>query len=325
MNVIRNPFPWVFTGIAVVCCVATIYSFTAYRDVVNKIVSSEQSSDLEDYEQAASIIESAKISWIVKSFGLKREIINDLSTEITTRKVDQRHYENGIETGIYDLLGGVSKLSEIASDSYYFDQAQIKIGRFRIQLLERNLDTANYENQKADEEIERLWISKKELETTLIEAESAATEANKRADLEESAKKSAQQDSAAQTALAEQREKERILVLANTHPMIQSVISGELKFYFETLPWYAAPNVSSGVEDIVQVLSAWNPYGATMRRVYSSSNADLAVNWVKDYGTHVLGESIYKSYIKVGLGTDNCRGDWMAFDADTVKKCYGMR
>ena len=193
-----------FTGIAVVCCVATIYSFTAYRDVVNKIVSSEQFSDVEDYEQAASIIESAKISWIVKSFGLKREIINDLSTEIATRKVDQRHYENGIETGIYDLLGGVSKLSEIASDSYYFDQAQIKIGRFRIQLLERNLDTANYENQKADEEIERLWISKKELETTLIEAESAATEANKRADLEESAKKSAQQDAAAKKKIAQE-------------------------------------------------------------------------------------------------------------------------
>ena len=86
------------------------------------------------------------------------------------------------------------------------------------------------------------------------------------------------------------------------------------------MPWYAAPNVNSGVEYIAQVLSAWDPYGATMRRVYSSSNADLEVTWVKDYGTHVLGESIYKSYIKVGLGTDNCRGDWMAFDANTVKK-----
>ena len=341
MNVIRELLPWVLTGIAVVCCVATIYSFAAYRDVVNKIVSSEQSSDLEDYEHAASILESAKISWIVKSFGLKREIINDLSTEIATRKVDQRHYEDGIETGIYDLLGGVSKFSEISSDSYYFDRAQIKIGGFRIQLLERNLNTANYKNQKADEEIQRLWISKNELETNLIEAESEVTEANKRADLEESAKKSAQQyaaaqeniaqeefaakrlaqqDSAAQAALAEQREKERILVLANTHPMIQSVISGELKFYFETLPWYAAPEASLGVQQIAQTLSEWNLYNAAMRRVYSKYDADLVVTWVKDYGSHVLGEAIYKSHIKVGLGTTNCQGDWMAFDSDTVKK-----
>lgn len=341
MNVIRKLFPWVFTGIAVACCVATIYSFVAYQDVVNKIVSSEQFSDLEDYEHATSMLESAKVSWIVKSFGLKRELINDLSIKIATREVDQRNYEDGIKAGIDDLWGGVSKLSEIEGDSYYFDQAQIKIGKFRIQILERNLNTANDEKRKADEEIERLWISKKELETTLIETESSATEANQRADLEESAKKSAQQDAAAQekiaqeesaakrvaqqdateqTALAEQREKDRILILANTHPMIQAVISGELKFYFEPLPWYAAPEASLGVQQIAQTLSEWNPYNAAMRRVYSEYDADLVVTWVKDYGSHVLGEAIYKSHIKVGLGTGNCQGDWMAFDSDTVKK-----
>ena len=102
--------------------------------------------------------------------------------------------------------------------------------------------------------------------------------------------------------------------------MIQSVISGELKFYFETLPWYAAPEVSLGVQQIAQTLSEWNPYNTAMRRVYSKYDADLVVTWVKDYGSHVLGEAIYKSHIKVGLGTGNCLGDWMAFDSNTVKK-----
>ena len=350
---IKKFIPWAIAGIALVCCVATIYSFMAYRDVVNKIAASEEFTDLEDYGRAITILVSAKASWIVKSFGVKREIIDELSTAVATREVDRTHLEDGIDVGIDDLPDGISKLSEIARDSYYFDQAQIKIGEFRIQLLEGDLNTANDKKRIADEEVERLLISNKVLETTLseeteskIEAESAATLANKRADQEAAAKISAQQQAAeqeeiaqeeaaakrlaqqqaaAQAALAGQREKDRILVLANTPPMIQAVVSGELKFYFEPLPWYAATGVSAGVEEIAQSLSEWDPYKATMRRVYSASDADLVVAWVKDYGTHVLGESIYKSHIKVGLGTENCQSDWMAFDPNTVKRFSGMR
>ena len=314
---IKKFIPWAIAGIALVCCVATIYSFMAYRDVVNKIVASEKFADLEDYGRAITILESAKASLIVKSLGVKREIIDELSTAVATREVDKTHLEYGIYVGIDDLSDGISKLSEIARDSHYFDQAQIKIREFRIQLLKRDLNTANDKKRIAEEEFERLLISNKALETTLseeteskVEAESAATLANKRADQEAAAKRSAQQQAAeqekiaqeeaaakrlaqqqaaAQAALAAQREKDRILVLANTNPMIQAVVSGELKFYFEPLPWYAAPEVSAGVEEIAQSLSEWNPYNATMRRVYSAYDADLVVAWIKDYGTHVLG------------------------------------
>ena len=340
--------PWVISGIALVCCVATIYSFMSYRDVVNKIGASEEFSNLEDYEQTIIILESAMTNWIVKSFGAKRETLESLLSVAGTSEVDKRHFEDGIDVGSNDLLDGINKLSEISKDSRYFDQSQIKIGEFRIQLLELDLDSASERIKNADEENKRLLISNEALGSTLnketeakLTAESEASTANQRADDETTAKRLAQQQAAEQAAIAQEEaaakrlaqrqaaeqaaiaiqiEKDRVLTLANTHPMIQAVVSGELKFYIEPLPWYAAPNVNSEVEDIAQVLSAWNPYGATMRRVYSSSNADLGVTWVKDYGTHVLGESIYKSYIKVGLGTDNCRGDWMAFDANTVKK-----
>ncbi len=345
---IKKVLPWAVSGIALVCCVATIYSFMAYRDVVNRIVASEEFSDLENYGQAITILESTITSPIVKFFGVKREILEDLSTAAATRKVDKRHFEDGIDVGSNDLLDGINKLSEIARGSHYFDQSQVKISEFRLQLLEFELDSADEKSKKAEEEIRRLSISNKALETTLnqttelkLAAESAASVANQRADDEATAKRSAQQqaadqerlaqeeaagkelaqqEAAEQTAFAKQIEKDRILLLANTHPMIQSVVSGELKFYFEPLPWYAAPEVSSGVEEIAQLLSEWTPYNATMRRVYSTSNADLVITWVKDYGTHVLGEAIYKSHIKVGLGTENCIGDWMAFDSNTLKK-----
>ena len=336
------------SSLALVCCVATIFSFMSYRDVVNKIDASEEFSNIEDYEQTTTILESAMTSWIVKSFGVKRDILGGLLSEAVTSEEDKRYFEDGIDVGSKDLIGGIHKLSAISSDSRYFDQSQIKIGEFRIHLLELELDSESGRAKSTDEENNRLLIANKALGSTLdneteakLAAESEVIIANQRTDdettakrlaqqqaaeqeliaqEEAAAKRLAQQQAAEQAAIAIQMEKDRVLVLANTHPMIQAVVSGELKFYIEPLPSYAASNVSSGVEDIARVLSAWNPYGATMRRVYSSSNSDLVVNWVKDYGTHVLGESIYKSYIKVGLGTDNCRGDWMAFDADTVKK-----
>ena len=387
---IKKVIPWAILAMTLVCFVATIYSFMSYRDVVNKIVASEKFSDLEDYQQAKLILESAKTSLVVKLFGVKRETIGGLLTSIVAREEDKRHFEDGIDTGFDNLSDGIGKLSEIAEDSRYFDKSQIKIGEFRIRLLESELITAKEEGQKAEEQIERLLISNTLLETTLdqeteskLEAENEASDANQRADQEAAAKRLAQQQAteqeriaaeeaaakrlaqqqaaeqeriaaeeaaakrlaqqqaaeqeriaaeeaaakrlaqqqaAEQAALAKEIEKDLILVLANTHPMIQAVVSGELKFYFEPLPWYAAPGVSTGVEKIAQSLSAWNPYNATVRRTYSRYDADLVVTWVKDYGTHVLGEAIYKSHIKVGLGTETCTGDWMAFSRDTVKK-----
>ena len=102
--------------------------------------------------------------------------------------------------------------------------------------------------------------------------------------------------------------------------MINAAVSGELKFYIEALPSYAGTGVSSAVESAARDFSSWTPYGATIRRVYNRSEADLTIAWVRDFGSHTIGESIVRIHIKVGLGTNNCMGDWSAFDADTVQK-----
>ncbi|HIC71342.1 MAG TPA: hypothetical protein EYO88_04515, partial [Alphaproteobacteria bacterium] len=208
---INKIVPWAIAGIALVCCVATIYSFMAYRDVVNKIVASEEFSDLEDYGQAITILESAMTSWIVQSFGVKRETLENLSTAAATRELDKRHFEDGIDVGSNDLLDGINKLSEIAQGSRYFDQSQIKIGEFRIQLLELELDSADEKIKKTEEEIKRLLISNKSLETTLnqeteskLAAESSASMANQRADDEAAAKRLAQQQAAYQERVAQE-------------------------------------------------------------------------------------------------------------------------
>ncbi|HIM38269.1 MAG TPA: matrixin family metalloprotease, partial [Dehalococcoidia bacterium] len=152
------------------------------------------------------------------------------------------------------------------------------------------------------------------------QAQADATSQKQRADDEEAAKRQAQADATSQKQRADDEEKARVLTLAATHPLIQGIVTGELKFYFDPLPTYAGLRVSSGVEEISTILSAWKPQGAIMKRVYSANEADLSISWIRDYGSHTLGESIYKAHIKVGLGTTNCNDEWRAFDANTVKK-----
>jgi hypothetical protein len=150
----------------------------------------------------------------------------------------------------------------------------------------------------------------------LVEAASQ----KQRAESEESAKRQALVEAASQKQRAESEEKSRILVLAKTNPMIRATVAGELKFYIEPLPNFAASDVSSAVADIANSLSSLKPYTATIRRVYQKYDADLTISWIKDYGSHTIGQSIFKSHIKVGLGTNNCGGEWSAFDGRTVKK-----
>jgi hypothetical protein len=141
-----------------------------------------------------------------------------------------------------------------------------------------------------------------------------------RAESERLAKEQQQRETQFLWQRAEQEEKARILELAKTHPLIKAIVSGELNFYIDPLPSYAAAGVSSAVEDTASDFSSWSPYGASVRRVYNSNGADLTISWVRDYGSHTIGQAIYRAHIKVGLGSNNCVGAWRAFDASTITK-----
>ena len=222
-------------------------------------------------------------------------------------------YENGIYLGTSgDLLAGIDKLSEINSESHYYGDAQTMISNFEIQILERELEEAQ---KRAQQEAEAEKKRAEEEAAALREAVRIEAEAKAAAERDaEAEKKRAEQ-------AAEEAEKRRIISLGKTNPMIQALITGELRFYFTDVPYYAGPGVADAVEQIAEVLSDWRPYhDVSVRRVYRESDADLVVAWVKNYGSHTVGEAIYKSHIKVGLGRDNCYSDWQAFDASTVKK-----
>ena len=118
----------------------------------------------------------------------------------------------------------------------------------------------------------------------------------------------------------EQEEKNQIIILARTNPVLQGLIDGTMYFYIEPIPsYYKVSGINSAIDNIAESLTR-NFYGVDIRRTYDVSSADLTISWIKNYGTHVLGESIFKSVIKVGMGSDSCWGTWQAFDTLTIKK-----
>ena len=110
------------------------------------------------------------------------------------------------------------------------------------------------------------------------------------------------------------------LTLAETSPTLLAIATQEVNFYIDPIPWYASGDVTDAVQDIVEVLEEWTPYGARIRRTLDEVEADIHVQWVRDYGDHILGLAVNQSVIHVGLGSTNCNDEWQAFDANTVKK-----
>ena len=172
----------------------------------------------------------------------------------------------------------------------------------------------------AEEAAAEASLARVAAEQETAKAEEVAYQAERaKATAERTASREEQVRIAAESAAAAE-EKARVLELAKTQPLIQAIVTGELKFYIEPLPWYAGEGTSGAVDDVAKSFSSWSSYNAKVQQVYNRADADLTVAWVRDYGSHVLGEAIFASHVKVGLGTNNCAGEWMAFDAGTIKK-----
>ena len=115
-------------------------------------------------------------------------------------------------------------------------------------------------------------------------------------------------------------EKATALRLARTSPTLLAIATGELRFFVDPLPDYAAGGVDDAVADIVEALEDLDLYGASIMQTSVEAEADILVKWARDYDDHILGLAINQTVINVGLGSTNCLGSWQAFDAETVRR-----
>ena len=119
---------------------------------------------------------------------------------------------------------------------------------------------------------------------------------------------------------SENDRKKELEQMAITNPLISGMISGKLRYYVEPVPSYATGDITTAVNKVTNALDDTYIHQMSFQRVYNPNQTDLFIQWIKNYGTHVVGESILKRVIKVGLGKDSCYGDWQPFDADSVTK-----
>ncbi len=54
------------------------------------------------------------------------------------------------------------------------------------------------------------------------------------------------------------------------------------------------------------------------KEVSSEGEADVTVQWVKEFGTGTLAHVLFTKFIEIGLGDSRCLGKWQAYKYDTV-------
>ncbi len=93
-------------------------------------------------------------------------------------------------------------------------------------------------------------------------------------------------------------------------------IQNTFYIYVEELPNWAdyADNV---VYDATEFWKNANPQ-LNFYIAPSEQNADLRIQWVKEFGVEHVGFAVGSFLIEVGLGDSNCNGDWQPYSADHV-------
>lgn len=116
--------------------------------------------------------------------------------------------------------------------------------------------------------------------------------------------------------------KDEIQLCANTNPFIKGLITGQIKFYIDPLPDYAAPGVDAVIQKFSDSINGKGPPQLRFQRVDNPNQADIQISWIKNWGSGTLGLTVFKSVVQVGLGKDSCYGEWQAFDPQSVYEIF---
>ncbi|MEX2053999.1 MAG: hypothetical protein WD883_00420 [Candidatus Colwellbacteria bacterium] len=264
-------------------------------DISKNIEASENLSASGRHTEAISNLEEINKSWLARTLSIKSEAISEKLSEFRQREEHKTIFNDALlEVEQEQFEAAVEELESIPESSFYWREGQLKIIELQKAILEGQLA------------IERV----------------ARSTAERRVVLEQSAKEVAQQEAVTQTERADDEERAKYIELSRTNPLVKALTSGELTFYIEPLPHYAADGVDVIIEGLADVFDEWDIFGAPVRRVYSPDSADLTISWVRDYGDEVIGQAIFRAHLKVGLGSTNCFGEWKPFDGNTVGKIF---
>ena len=219
----------------------------------------------------------------------------------------------------YLIESKIIQLSDESVDTKYFEEYKLKTEQEMLQ-YQSNSQSLNSRIGNLEKENQKLQATNNMLEKTNLDLRKLNSElTNQNYDIENVLKETIDNLDSPYDGSGEWN-KQYIEEVAKTNPLIKGVINGKLRFYIEPLPYYAAPGIEEQVKKVSDSLEGRSIANLKFERVYDANYSDLYISWVKNYGSHTLGEAIFKSHVKVGLGGDNCYGDWQAFDSSSVTK-----
>ena len=107
---------------------------------------------------------------------------------------------------------------------------------------------------------------------------------------------------------------------AEGHPLLVAIVNNLLTYEAEELPDYAAEGVAEAVDETLGEFNQWNAQGFTVSPAGPQEDPDLTIGWIRDYGDHPHTSVGTGSRVVVALGATDCRGDWVPFDGETVRR-----
>ncbi len=211
-----------------------------------------------------------------------------------------------------DLQSQVESLTEEkASQQRELEEQQRELEREEVIRLQQQRELEEQQRELEREEAIRVQQQRK------------LEEQQRELEREEAIRLQQQKELEEQQRELERQKRAQIEEMAKTNPLVNGLIDGQFRFYIEPVPEYADALVKTGIDALASALENYEFYtNVKFKRVYNPSDAHIHISWIKNYGSHVLGESIFKSVVKVGLGAENCYGDWQPFDSPSVLKIF---
>ena len=90
----------------------------------------------------------------------------------------------------------------------------------------------------------------------------------------------------------------------------------DITFYVSSLPYGVDPLYYDSVKEAT---SYWGERDKNIfKEAFSEDDADVRIQWVKEFGGEHIGYTLGNSFIEIGLGDSMCSGKWQAYNYESI-------
>ena len=262
--------------------------------------------------------------------GLTTYLLFTVRSELDLAKLDDTEAATAIEIQTQGRVNAEAQVASLQQQQLalqeQLDAARIARGVAYEATLRETMTRTAAEQESINQELlknEALQRAEEERQARItaegatLEAVAATEEAQREATRERFAKQQLERElSTTRTGLEREAERER----AQGQLLLRGIVNGLITYKVDALPDYAAEGVEESVQLLTEDLASWTVQGFNIGVSGPQETPDFSIGWIRDAGGHhdtTVGES---RRLLVPLGETNCLGDWVPYDAETVRR-----